>query len=62
MNREKRRERQEAGGILELGHDPRRGKAASLDYAPLPEQVKQRVLERIKTIKFPKADPKPGDK
>lgn len=26
--------------------------ASSLDYAPLPENVKQRVLERIKTIKY----------
>lgn len=28
------------------------GMAASLDYAPLPENVQQRVLERIKTIKY----------
>jgi phosphate transport system substrate-binding protein len=28
------------------------GLAASLDYAPLPEAVQQRVLERIKTIKY----------
>jgi len=26
--------------------------AASLDYAPLPEAVRQRILERIKTIKY----------
>ncbi len=26
--------------------------AASLDYAPLPENVQQRILERIKTIKY----------
>jgi phosphate transport system substrate-binding protein len=26
--------------------------AASLDYAPLPESVQQRVMERIKTIKY----------
>jgi phosphate transport system substrate-binding protein len=28
------------------------GMAAALDYAPLPENVQQRVLERIKTIKY----------
>ncbi len=28
------------------------GMASSLDYAPLPESVQQRVLERIKTIKY----------
>jgi phosphate transport system substrate-binding protein len=28
------------------------GMAASLDYAPLPESVQKRVLERIKTIKY----------
>ena len=28
------------------------GMASSLDYAPLPENVQQRVLERIKTIKY----------
>jgi len=28
------------------------GMAASLDYAPLPDSVKQRVLERVKTIKY----------
>ena len=28
------------------------GMAASLDYAPLPESVRQRVLERVKTIKY----------
>jgi phosphate transport system substrate-binding protein len=28
------------------------GLAASLDYAPLPESIQQRVLERIKTIKY----------
>jgi phosphate transport system substrate-binding protein len=28
------------------------GMAASLDYAPLPDNVQQRVLERIKTIKY----------
>lgn len=28
------------------------GMAAALDYAPLPEVVQQRVLERIKTIKY----------
>jgi phosphate transport system substrate-binding protein len=28
------------------------GLAASLDYAPLPEPVQQRVLDRIKTIKY----------
>jgi phosphate transport system substrate-binding protein len=28
------------------------GMAASLDYAPLPDKVKERVLERIKTIKY----------
>jgi phosphate transport system substrate-binding protein len=28
------------------------GMAASLDYAPLPDSVQQRVLERIKTIKY----------
>jgi phosphate transport system substrate-binding protein len=28
------------------------GMAASLDYAPLPEDLQQRVLERIKTIKY----------
>ena len=28
------------------------GMAASLDYAPLPDSVEQRVLERIKTIKY----------
>ena len=26
--------------------------AASLDYAPLPDNLQQRVLERIKTIKY----------
>ena len=26
--------------------------AASLDYAPLPEAVRRRILERIKTIKY----------
>jgi phosphate transport system substrate-binding protein len=26
--------------------------ASSLDYAPLPDGVQQRVLERIKTIKY----------
>ncbi|HEY9510049.1 MAG TPA: phosphate ABC transporter substrate-binding protein PstS, partial [Verrucomicrobiae bacterium] len=26
--------------------------ASSLDYAPLPENVQQRILERIKTIKY----------
>jgi len=28
------------------------GMATTLDYAPLPESVQQRVLERIKTIKY----------
>ena len=28
------------------------GMAASLDYAPLPQSLQQRVLERLKTIKF----------
>src|SRR6266513_102623 len=28
------------------------GMAAALDYAPLPDEVKHRVLERIKTIKY----------
>jgi len=28
------------------------GMAAALDYAPLPDDLKQRVLERIKTIKY----------
>ena len=28
------------------------GMAEALDYAPLPENVRQRVLERIKTIKY----------
>lgn len=28
------------------------GMASSLDYAPLPENVQQRILERIKTIKY----------
>jgi phosphate transport system substrate-binding protein len=28
------------------------GMASSLDYASLPENVQQRVLERIKTIKY----------
>jgi phosphate transport system substrate-binding protein len=28
------------------------GMASTLDYAPLPEKVQQRVLERIKTIKY----------
>ena len=28
------------------------GMAASLDYAPLPQSLQQRVLERVKTIKF----------
>jgi hypothetical protein len=26
--------------------------ASTLDYAPLPDAVQQRVLERIKTIKY----------
>ena len=26
--------------------------ASALDYAPLPENVQKRVLERIKTIKY----------
>ncbi len=28
------------------------GMAATLDYAPLPEKLRERVLERVKTIKF----------
>jgi hypothetical protein len=28
------------------------GMASALDYAPLPENVQQRVLERIKTIQY----------
>ncbi len=28
------------------------GMAAALDYAPLPEAVRARVLERVKTIKY----------
>ena len=43
---------QKTGRISELGADQRRDDGASLDYAPLPESVQQRVLERIKTIKY----------
>jgi phosphate transport system substrate-binding protein len=28
------------------------GMAAALDYAPLPENLRQRILERVKTIKY----------
>ena len=28
------------------------GMAAALDYAPLPEELQKRVLERVKTIRY----------
>jgi phosphate transport system substrate-binding protein len=39
-------------GFLEWALNTGQSMAASLDYAPLPEPLKQRVLERVQTIKY----------